>query len=341
MNILLPCVKNVDYMRKSNEKMNYTKIISDMQQLHTKECTYERDLPAYATFPYNEAYVGQNEAIKIIMQEDRCLLCSHTGSGKSTVFLTAAHELDIPTLVIEPRKFLQVQLAAYFNDFVLFGKSEYKCFYADSAAHAPCAKTYTRDKQKYFSVRNQYTGVIEEKPYPCEGCEYYYARIEARKQLSEKGVLIVNMGNFWMWRDATKFIVVDEADEFFRSISSGIGLYEVSTKDIDEESSENIVNIIKKEEEGTENKIEFIKTKEVVDVQDAKKLNAFNNHLEKLRFFQRNIGEAFYYTKKSTKQVYVELQPDKISALVERLFSGKKLCLVSATPSAFVQKEKK
>ena len=317
--------------------MNYTKIISDMQQLHASKCTTEMDLASYASFPFDVAYKGQNEAIKTIVEEDRSLLCSHTGSGKSAVFLTAAHELELPTLIIEPRKFLQVQLAAYFNDFVLFGKSEYKCYYADSAAHAPCAKTYTRDKQKYFSVRNQYTGETEEKPYPCHNCEYYYTRVAARKQLHEKGVLIVNMGNFWMWRDAAKFIVVDEADEFFRSISSGIGLYEVSTKDIDEDSDENIVNLIKKEEEGTENKIEFIKTKEVVDVQDARKLNAFNNHLEKLRFFQRNIEEAFYYTKKTTKQVYVELQPDKISVLVDRLFSGKRLCLVSATPSAFLE----
>ena len=312
-----------------------------MQQLHTSECTTERDLASYASFPFDVAYEGQNEAIKTIMDEDRCLLCSHTGSGKSAVFLTAAHELELPTLIIEPRKFLQVQLANYFNDFVLFGKSEYKCYYADSAAHAPCVKTYTRDKQKYFSVRNQYTGKIEEKPYPCEGCEYYYARIEARKQLSEKGVLIVNMGNFWMWRDAAKFIIVDEADEFFRSISSGIGLYDVSTKDIDETDENTTINLLKKEIEGTENKIKFIDDKEVIEVRDAKKLNAIKNHLEKLLLFLQNKGECFYYTKKSTKQVYVELQPDKISALVERLFSGKKLCLVSATPSAFVQNEKK
>ena len=320
--------------------MNYTKLILEMQQLHTSECTTETDLASYASFPFNVAYEGQNEAIETIMQEDRSLLCSHTGSGKSAVFLTAAHELEMPTLVIEPRKFLQIQLQEYFDDFVLFGKSEYNCFYADSAAHAPCAKVYTRNKQKYFSVLNAYTGEIDEKSYPCVGCEYIHARTEARKQLSESGVLIVNMGNFWMWRNHAKFIIVDEADEFFRSISSGIGLYAVTTKDIDETDEDTTINLLKKEEEDTENKIERIKQKEVIDIRDAKKINALNNHLEKIHFFRRNKEECFYYTKQTTKQVYVELQPDKITVLVDRLFGDKKLCLVSATPSAFLEDSK-
>ena len=320
--------------------MNYTKLISEMQQLHTSECFSKTEQSKWDIFPFDNAYEGQNEAIETIMQEDRTLLCSHTGSGKSTVFLTAAHELELSTLIIEPRKFLQVQLADYFNDYVLFGKSEYKCFYADSAAHAPCAKVYTRDKQKYFSVLNRYMGEIEEKPYPCVGCEYIHARTEARKRLSESGVLIVNMGNFWMWRNHAKFIIVDEADEFFRSISSGIGLYAVTTKDIDDTDEDTTINLLKKEEEGTENKIERIKQKEVIDIRDAKKLNSLNNHLEKIHFFQRNKEICFYYTKKTTKQVYVELQPDKISVLVDRLFGGRKLCLVTATPSAFLEGSK-
>ena len=316
--------------------MNYTKLISEMQQLHTSECTTEMDLASYSSFPFDVAYEGQNEAVETIMREDRSLLCSHTGSGKSAVFLTAAHELEMPTLVIEPRKFLQIQLQEYFDDFVLFGKSEYKCFYANSAAHAPCAKVYTRNKQKYFSALNAYIGEIEEKPYPCVGCEYIHARTETRKRLSESGVLIVNMGNFWMWRNHAKFIIVDEADEFFKSISSGIALYEVSTSDINEMEEETINTLLQKEREGTENKITTIKEKEVIDTRDAKKLNTLNNHLEKIRFFMQNTEICFSYVKKTAKQVYVELQPNQIGVLVDRLFGGKKLCLVTATPSAFV-----
>jgi len=317
--------------------MNYTKIISDMQQLYTSDFSSKTELPAYSSFPYDTVYEGQNEAIKTIMEEDKSLLCSHTGSGKSSVFLTAAHELELPTLVIEPRKFLQVQLGEYFNDFVLFGKSEYKCFYADSAAHAPCAKIHTKDKQKYFFVRNQYTWETDEKIYPCNGCEYFHARIEARKRLTDKSILIVNMGNFWIWRDAAKFIIVDEADEFFRSISSGIGLYDVTTKDINETDKDmTIISLLEKEREATEHKIEHIKEKKIIEVRDAKKLNALKTHLEKISFFQMNVEECFYYTKKTTKQVYVELRPDKIAVLVDKLFSDVKLCLVSATPSALL-----
>ena len=321
--------------------MNYTKLISEMQKLHSNECRSETERPKYATFPFGDVYAGQNEAIKTIIEEDMSLLCSHTGSGKSACMLTAAHELELPTLVIEPRKFLQVQLQDYFDDFVLFGKSEYNCFYAESAAHAPCAKMYTKDKQKFFKMQNVCTGEIEDKPYPCVGCEYFHARIDAQKALSNNGILIVNMGNFWMWLKTAKFVIVDEADEFFRAISSGIALYEVTTKDIDETSEDTITNLLRKEKEGTENKIEYIKQKEVIDTRDAKKLNTYNNHLEKILFFIQNKEICFLYVKKSTKQVYVELQPDKIGVLVDRLFSGKKLCLVSATPSAFLESSKK
>ena len=308
-----------------------------MQQLYTSEISSKVELPAYSSFPFDSAYEGQNEAIKTVMEEDKSLLCSHTGSGKSSVFLTAAHELELPTLVIEPRKFLQVQLGAYFNDFVLFGKSEYNCFYADSAAHAPCAKTHTKDKQKYFFVRNQYTGETDEKTYPCKGCEYFHARIEARKRLTDNGILIVNMGNFWIWRDAAKFIIVDEADEFFRGISSGIGLYDVTTEDINETDKDmTIISLLEKERKATEHKIEHIKEKEIIEIRDAKKLNALKNHLEKISFFQMNVEECFYYTKKTTKQVYVELRPDKTIVLIDKLFSDVKLCLVSATPSALL-----
>ena len=314
--------------------MNYTKIIADMQQLHINNCDTKVEESAYATFPYDTAYRGQNEAVKTIMNEDRCLLCSHTGSGKSVVFLTAAYELDIPTLIIEPRKFLQQQIGNYFNDFVLYGKSEYECVYADSAAHAPCAKTYKHKDQKFFKIINEF-GEIEDKPYQCVGCGYQNARAKARRHL-KNGVLIVNIGNFWMWRDAAKFIIIDEADEFFRSVSSGIALYDVTTKDIDETNENITIEILKKESEATQLKITYINDKDVIDVQDAKKFNTLKNHLEKIQFFQQNKEICFYYVKKTTKQVFVELQPDKINVLVDRLFDKKKLCLVTATPSAFV-----
>lgn len=106
--------------------INYDRIISIVQEVHDSECNPEEWIPKYpSTFPFKKTYEGQNEAIDTILKEDTSLLCSHTGSGKSACFLTAAHELQQPTLVIEPRKFLQKQISEYFGDFVIYGKGEY------------------------------------------------------------------------------------------------------------------------------------------------------------------------------------------------------------------------
>ena len=118
--------------------INYDHIISIVQEVHDNECKPKVDSSVYCSFPFDEMYRGQMLAIKTIIEEDRTLLCSHTGSGKSAVFLTAAHELSEPTIVIEPRKFLQKQIGEYFDDFVIYGKGEYPCYWAPSAASAPC-----------------------------------------------------------------------------------------------------------------------------------------------------------------------------------------------------------
>lgn len=314
--------------------MNYTKIIHEVEQLHNAKCIHNADAPQFKTFPFKNAYVGQNDAIKAIIEEDACVLCSHTGSGKSACMLTATHELRVPTLIIEPRKFLQTQIAKYFNDFVLFGKNEYHCFYAASAAQAPCAKRHTKYKQRYFYVRNQYTGQLDEKSYPCSGCEYVTAIRTAYTILKENGVLIVNMGNFKRWLEESEFVIMDEADEILRSVSSAIALEYVTMNDMDALTLPKALD-----QEGKHIKTEIVELmdKDVIEVEDATRLSKLNNQMDKVLFFKDNIDICFHYVKKSTNKVYVELQPQQNSVLVKRLFEGKKMLLVSATPSSFTR----
>ena len=311
--------------------INYDKIISIIGDLNGCKCdpTYE-ELP-FKSFPHRYAFRGQNNAIQNIIEEDTTLLCSHTGSGKSACFLTAAHELNIPTIVIEPRKFLQKQIGEYFKDFVLYGKSNYPCHFAPSAASAPCVKTHQKKGKKYFSIKNQLTGKIDEKPYPCEGCEYILAKDFAKHTLNNKGVLVVNFGNFWQWLRYAKFVVIDEADEFFRAISSGIELEHVYETDLEREKP--MRDLLRIEVACIDEAVEKIKAKPSMDVEDARDLQQYQTRLQKLEFFQRNTNECFLYQKK--ERIYVELQPNKTSMLLDRMFQSKKVCIVTATPSNF------
>jgi ATP-dependent helicase YprA (DUF1998 family) len=59
-------------------------------------------VPAPPGFPFEMAYEGQVDAVKRIQASDKSLVCSHTGSGKTAVFLAALP--GFASLVIEPRK---------------------------------------------------------------------------------------------------------------------------------------------------------------------------------------------------------------------------------------------
>ena len=312
--------------------MNYDKIISIVKELHDIKPYLSVITPYYHAFPHVSCYNGQEEAIHTIIEEDVSLLCSHTGSGKSACFLTAAHELNIPTIVIEPRKFLQKQIGEYFNDFVLYGKSNYPCRFAPSAASAPCVKTHQKKGKKYFSIKNQLTGEIDEWIYPCETCEYVFAKQEAKTVLNCGGVLVVNFGNFWQWIRKAKFVVIDEADEFFRAISSGIELDYIHDVDLEYKELRGLLQI---EMECIDDAIEEIETKQTIDAEDARDLQQYQRRLQKLEFFQRNTNECFLYQKK--ERIYVELQPNKTSVLLDRMFRDKKVCIVTATPSQFME----
>ena len=313
--------------------MNYDKIISIVGDLNGSKCEPTMITPYYCAFPYAYCYEGQEEAIHTIIEENVSLLCSHTGSGKSACFLTVAHELNIPTIVIEPRKFLQKQIGEYFKDFVLYGKSNYPCSFAPSAASAPCVKTYKKKGKQYFSIRNQLTGKIDEKVYPCGGCEYILAKDNAKFTLKNNGVLVVNFGNFWQWLRLAKFVVIDEADEFFRAISSGIELEHIY--EIDLENERDVEDLLQIEAVCIEDEIDSIKAKSSINIEDARDLQQCQIQLQKLNFFNINSGECFLYQKK--ERIYVELQPNKTSVLLDRMFQGKKVCIVTATPSQFIE----
>ena len=173
--------------------MDWSAIISNVTSLHGRKSSIEY-VDAPEGFPYEKAYKEQDIAIKKIKDNKSVVLSSHTGSGKSAVFLTATRNES--TVVIEPRKFLQKQIAEYFGDVILYGRSEYKCGYAHNADMAPCLKkldcdeTFFKDycvehathpkacavkKCKVFQIRDKPEIVFHK--YPCNGCPFIDAQI--------------------------------------------------------------------------------------------------------------------------------------------------------------------
>lgn len=199
-------------------------------------------LPAIKNFPFSQMYTGQKKILEQIPDGESAVICSHTGMGKTAIFLSITR--DAPSIVIEPRKFLQTQVAKYFNDTVLFGRSGYPCEYAHSAASAPCLlKEKCSDTQFHRTCENATQTCLNKECdifpvegsyeiYPCEGCEYLAAQKEAIRVVGSGKTCVCNFGNFWMLLKLAKTVVVDEADLFFREISAPVAIRYTKPKDL-------------------------------------------------------------------------------------------------------------
>lgn len=295
--------------------------VDHVNTLYKNNLHVDVEPPQFKSFPFDACYPGQNNAIQTIMQSDMSLLCSHTGSGKSSVFLTAAHELKLATIIIEPRKFLQKQIGEYYGDYCLYGRGNYPCEYAPSAASAPCLKKHAEvidgERIVYFYVDD------EEIEYPCAGCEYLDAIHTALAIIDHGGVVVVNFGNFWMWLPLAEFFIIDEMDEFFRSVTSGIVLNQSVVRPV-----KDLINDELKELEAQMESID------VDSIENAREFSKLKARRERLQFFYSQRDICFAYQKKD--KVYVEIQPHKSRVLLDRLFKDKKVCGVTATPSEFI-----
>lgn len=221
---------------------NIPALFAAMSSLYAQSQPPDLITPSGYTFPFPTAYTGQDKVIKDLAGFQQAALSSPTGTGKTAVIMSVTR--GTPSLIIEPRKFLQRQCEAYFHDFVLFGKSEYKCFHARNAAVAPCnrkipcgginvpeACTFAKETcstcvSDVFSTK---TGFAK---YPCHGCEYLKAQVEAKRVLKNKGTVICNFGNFFPLLKYAEVVVIDEADLFFREISKPTAIQFTKPRDL-------------------------------------------------------------------------------------------------------------
>jgi hypothetical protein len=290
-------------------------------------------------FPFPQMYPGQAEILNKIKPAESFCLTSHTGFGKTPVFLSLTR--GTPSIVIEPRKFLQTQVAKYYNDFVLFGRSGYHCPLATksydgskTAAMAPCLLKEDCSGTSFHDTCQNANSTCLNKPckvfpdnafgyrrYPCEKCDYNNAIKEARGVARSAGCVICNFGNFWNLVKDADTVVIDEADLFFREISAPMKLkYSVPKKN-------------------TGDDIKTLLSREVTGLQKAAKdpspkmRYAATNLLYSAQFLKDNADLCFMYQRKDS--FYIEIDPRNVNILQKKLFKDKRVIIVSATPGAF------
>ena len=306
---------------------NYSSLFKAMSSLHSQHREPEYTAPLIP-FPLKQIY-PQQQNLLIEMKDSftTAALTSHTGAGKTPVFLSLTR--GKASLIIEPRKFLQKQCATYYNDFILFGRSEYPCQYSKNAANAPCNRKVTCETTNYHKTCDKATKTCLERPckvfgteqthvkYPCLGCQYLKAQTEAKQTLQKKGTVICNFGNFWQLLKSAEFVVIDEADLFFREIAKPTRL-EYSTPKIHENDS--IKDLLTREEKGL---------MKALGTSPASQVYSIQNKMYNASFLLSQQELCFKYQRKD--KIYIEINPENVGVLKDKIFQGKTLLLVSAT----------
>jgi len=285
----------------------------------------EVEPPEFRSYPYPTAWKGHNDAIRSVLSSNTSFLTFPTGSGKTAIYLTAAVESGLKTMVVVPRNGLQEQVAEYnigVPILYLFERAKH-CNKIENRK-PPCGRKFRRGKKWYFKLGSD---IVE---FPCRDCPYE-SRKNTIKELFKEGecIAVMNQGNFWMLRSQAEFVVIDEADETLRSITDAVS-YPAKY------SSEDPMEVLEWMRERVTDDIEKTMTALETTREESKleKLNATLQKLErkrrKIEFFMEYPPEKLitYVRENST---YVEVFDDPMN-VVQRLFSSAKVCLVTATP---------
>lgn len=297
-------------------------------------------IPATRPFPFDQMYAGQLDALTQLDQPGDFALTSHTGTGKTAVFLAAIKGKS--AVVIEPRKFLQKQCASYWEDYVLFGKLEYKCKYAKNAAVAPCNRRNVKTGKMTLG------GYEIEELYPCEGCKYLEAVDAAHKILIDKKTLICNFGNFWRFIKAAEIIVIDEADLFIKEICSAIAIESEIPEYSKSYKYEDMYphRLLKSEVNYLEEKLHdlnltddqiYTLTNRLYTLKFLEWRNDMRKEKPKKTYPSREESACISYIRKTRQKpkFYVELSPEHYSWLISKIFEKKRVIIVTATPTGF------
>jgi len=282
-------------------------------------------------FPFEQMYRGQQEAYDKLVGFQQSAITSPTGSGKTALYLGVTRGES--TIIISPRKFLQLQISTYNKDTILYGKSEYHCPLSPTgkASQAPCNVKIECDKtsvpEECKSQQNcnktackLFTSKKNLIKFPCEGWEYIAAQMRAKRTLQNKGTVIANFGNFWTLLPMAKVVVIDEADLFFREMSKATRLAYSKRNDVDD----SILTLLDREEKGLADAIKKSAPSAAYTLQ---------NKMYDIQFLKMHNELCFKYQRKD--KIYIEVSPVNTNVLKDKIFKNKRLLIVSATLGEF------
>jgi len=287
----------------------------------------ETEPPRYKSYPFETAWKGHNDAIHTVMNSELSFLTFPTGYGKTAIYLTAARELDLRTLVVVPRNELQKQVASYepligFPILYLFERS--KMCPKKQGKTPPCLRKFRKNGKWYFKLGGE---VIE---FPCDDCPYEIRKNTIKELFRESEcIAVMNQGNFWFLRPQAEFVVVDEADETLRSVTDAVSYPRQYSSDDSLEVLEWMRDCITEDLEKVMRALETTRNDN-----ELEKLNNLLQKLErkarKIEFFMDYPPEKLITYIKGSK-TFVEVFDSPIN-VVRRLFPDAKICLVTATP---------
>jgi len=297
-----------------------TRVYKVISEAFSNEVNVDYELPKFKSYPFEKARPGHNEDISRILSSDFSFVTSPTGYGKTAVYLTAAVESGLKTMIITPRNKLQEDVSKYnLSKPILYLFDRFKmCKYHE----VPCRKKFKINGKFYFKYKDD---IVK---YPCADCPYEIKKQAIFKLFKENECIVVmNQGNFWAFRNEAEFVIVDEADETVKSITNAVSYPKPFKSDDPVEvlswMYENVVRDINKINEA----LEHVRNDVELDRLNSL-LRKLENKLRKIEFFSGYKDDLITYIRGNS--TYVELFDDIIN-IVKRLFKCK-VCLVTATP---------
>ncbi|RLI82626.1 hypothetical protein DRP04_03595 [Archaeoglobales archaeon] len=250
-------------------------------QPEEEKTTIDEELEVYLPLGYDVFRDYQPELIKKVkatLEKSSCALNAPTGVGKTVIALVVARWLGVPTLIVEPNKALQDQVAEKDPEVVVVkGRGNYYCpVTGKTADRAPCV------------IRRNYKCTVD--------CEHKIRINLAMNTLENKGIVCANFANWWLFRNYVEniLIIIDEAHLIVKQLSSPIKVRSNSVNDIQKEIEELEVEIeklrdlVERYDEGSD---EYDKiAKEIVKKQ---------NKLRRLKWLIANQEYLLFFKKKN------------------------------------------
>jgi len=305
------------------------RVYKTISEVFMREVKVETEQPKYKRYPFKEAWKGHNESIDYVLQQHVSFLSHPTGSGKTAIFLTAAVESGLKTMVIEPRNALQEQVAKYEVKIktpilYLFERSKHCNKKPNEKAQPPCIRRFKKFGKWYFKLNDQ---IVE---FPCDDCPYE-ERKSTIKELFGDGdcIAVMNQGNFWILRNQAEFVIIDEMDETLRSITDAVSYPRRYESDDPVEVLEWMKSCITEDIDKVVRALEIVRNDDELEKLN-RVLQSLERKLRKVEFFMNYPPEKLitYIKGKST---YVEVFDEPMN-VVKKLFPDAKICLVTATP---------